>query len=223
MKKKLLKHILPRLLKGVAPALIRLLCSTLRFQIVDNHGLLQVRDRPPVLFVFWHNRILAMPYIQQRFNPGRKLTVLMSKSRDGSFISGIAARFGIDAIRGSSSKGAVAALLAIHRLLRLGGVDFALSPDGPRGPRYQVHNGILQLGRKTGLSIVPITPHYSSFWELQTWDRFQIPRPFCRCRILVGRPIQVGESSDEAIAEEIQSAMAGVYSDPLTDGPHTIV
>lgn len=207
MRKKFIKKVLPRLLGGFAPALIRFLGWSLRYEVEDPAGFLGLRERGAVLFVFWHNRILLMPYLCRRFQPHRKQVVLMSQSRDGSFIADISARFDIGAIRGSSSKGAIPALLKIHRLIREGGVDFALTPDGPRGPKYHIHAGILQLGRKSGLPIVPVTLDFDAKWELNSWDRFQIPRPFTRCRMRIGSPVPVGTRSDDEVVAELRAAM----------------
>jgi len=208
MKKWLLKKGLPRILRGVAPWVIRALGASLRYRVDDPSGFLPLKDREAVLFVFWHNRIFLMPYLCRRFQPQRRQVVLMSHSRDGSFIADIASRFEIGAIRGSTSKGAIAALLKVHRLIREGGVDFALTPDGPRGPLYHIHPGILQLGRKSGLPIVPVTMDFEKKWEMKSWDRFQIPHPGTHCHLRIGKAVMVGDRTDGEVEAEIRLMMS---------------
>jgi lysophospholipid acyltransferase (LPLAT)-like uncharacterized protein len=110
------------------------------------------RDGRRVVFAFWHNRQLMMPLAYR----GSGAYVLVSRHRDGELIARIAARFGIRAVRGSSTRGGAAAL---RELIRVGrsGADLAVTPDGPKGPRYVAKLGVVQLAKATGLPIVPVT------------------------------------------------------------------
>ncbi len=101
---------------------------------------------------FWHGRQLMMPLAYR----GRGVHVLISRHRDGELIHRIVGRFGLHSVRGSTTRGGAAAL---RQLIRLGrsGVDLAVTPDGPRGPRQVAQIGALQLAKATGLPIVPLT------------------------------------------------------------------
>lgn len=105
-----------------------------------------------VIFAFWHNRQLMMPLAYR----GSGAYVLVSRHRDGELIARIVERFGVHFVRGSSTRGGVAAL---RELIRVGrsGADLAVTPDGPKGPRYVVKLGVVQLAKATGLPIVPVT------------------------------------------------------------------
>ncbi len=105
-----------------------------------------------VIFAFWHNRQLMMPLAYR----GSGVYVLVSQHRDGELIARIAERLGIPKVRGSSTRGGAAAL---RELIRVGrsGADLAVTPDGPKGPRYVAKLGVVQLAKATGLPIVPVT------------------------------------------------------------------
>lgn len=134
---------------------IKAIGASIRLHVYDPHHVLARKDRPSVLFSFWHNRLFLLPYLQQRLIPHRRLAAMISRSKDGNLISDIARQFGLDSARGSSSKRGSAALLALAHWLDEG-IDAAITPDGPRGPRQKVQPGILFLARTTGHSIIPL-------------------------------------------------------------------
>ncbi len=105
-----------------------------------------------VIIAFWHGRQLMMPLAYR----GSRAHVLISRHRDGELIHRIVRRFGLHSVRGSTTRGGAAAL---RQLIRLGrsGVDLAVTPDGPRGPRQVAQIGVIQLAKATGLPIVPLT------------------------------------------------------------------
>jgi lysophospholipid acyltransferase (LPLAT)-like uncharacterized protein len=197
------KRVIPWALPPLAAGIIRLLGSTLRITLKDDEDLLATLGPEPVLFAFWHNRILMMPYFFRKFCPDRTLTVMISRSRDGDLISDIAFRFGIRAARGSSSKFGSDALRALVETVREGN-NGGITPDGPRGPRYQIQPGILALADKTGSPVVPVTAHYDRKWELRSWDRFQIPRPFSKCEVVIG-PVLPADCPD--LKERLQDKL----------------
>ncbi|QSR84279.1 lysophospholipid acyltransferase family protein [Methylacidimicrobium sp. B4] len=165
--------------------LIRRLTGTLRPTIEDPQGIVSRPPREPLIFAFWHNRLLVMPALYSRHLPGRKLVALVSASNDGEVLARLLAQFGFEAARGSSSR---RGSLGFRTILRLGreGRDIAVTPDGPRGPRYQLQDGVLQVAQLLQRPVLPITCRFSRKWELRSWDRFQIPYPFSRCTIHVG-------------------------------------
>jgi len=166
---------------------LRLLCVTLRPVYVQQHVERRVwSGGTPVVLAFWHGRMLYFVHLYHR----HRLTVLVSRSRDGEFISRILQRFGVHVTRGSSSRGGARGLLAMTRQVRRG-YHAALTPDGPRGPRYAVQPGIVTLAQKTGATILPMT--YSARWQkvLRSWDGFVVPFPFSRVVVIYGAPISV--------------------------------
>lgn len=169
----------------LAACLIRCLTRTLRVTIEDPQGIVSRPPQEPLIFAFWHNRLLVMPSLYSRHFPGRKLVALVSASNDGELLARLLTQFGFEAARGSSSRRGNVGLRTILRLGREGR-DIAVTPDGPRGPRYRLQDGVLQVAQLLQRSILPITCRFSRKSELRSWDRFQIPHPFSACHIRVG-------------------------------------
>jgi len=161
----------------------------MRFRLHDEEGLFQRKDGKPRIFVFWHNRILLMPYIYRRYYRHAPLVVMISESRDGEMIAQTAEKFGIEAARGSTSGKAVSALIRMHRALARAGKHVGITPDGPRGPRYEVQPGVVHLAQNSGLPVIPVSTEITCKWEARSWDKFQIPKPFSRCDIFIRRAI----------------------------------
>jgi lysophospholipid acyltransferase (LPLAT)-like uncharacterized protein len=103
-------------------------------------------------------------------------------------------RFGFDVVRGSSSRMGATALLELSEILA-SGRDVLLTPDGPRGPAYELGPGVIFLAQKTRAPVVPINMEYSSCWRVKSWDRFIIPRPFSKVRVIIGQPHQIRSTS----------------------------
>jgi lysophospholipid acyltransferase (LPLAT)-like uncharacterized protein len=145
------------LMLRVLPPLVYTIIALLRLTYRVEHINRQKTDEhwksgENFIFCFWHGRLLLMPYAQGP-NLGK---VLISRHRDGEFIARVVSFFGLGAIRGSYRKASVSSLREIIQDLRKG-VDVAITPDGPKGPRYKVKPGIVDLAKLTGKAIVPIT------------------------------------------------------------------
>ncbi len=157
---------------------IHWLGKSLRVRAEDDAGFLSQAPSSECLFAFWHNRLFAMPLAFSLFYKNRKGAVgITSASGEGTLLTMIFAEFGIQTIRGSSSRQGTAALYSLIDKIEEG-YDVVITPDGPRGPRYSLKPGLLFLARKTGRPIVPIMVEYSHCLRLGTWDRFMIPLPF---------------------------------------------
>ncbi len=174
--------------------LIKTVAATMRFQLTAQST--DLRAVPgPVIFCLWHNRLPLCVTIYDRYLRGRVpalqgLAALVSASKDGAFLSGILEALGVAAVRGSSSRRGAQALLELSTRGQ-SGWDLAITPDGPRGPCYNVQEGIISLAQVTGLPIVPAAYHLNRKFCLKSWDRFQIPLPFSRCSVTIGAPIHV--------------------------------
>jgi len=165
----------------------------------------------PVIYAVWHGQILLLPLLYGR----RAVCVLASRSRDGEMLTRYIGRFGIEAVRGSSSRGGAAALRHLARWLKRGH-EVVIVPDGPRGPAEVVKPGIVGLARLSGAAIVPVAVGASSEWRLGSWDGFRIPRPFARCVARFGEPIHVPRVVDRraeaAAREEVEAALRALSS-----------
>jgi lysophospholipid acyltransferase (LPLAT)-like uncharacterized protein len=153
---------------------------------------------------FWHNRTALMALFQERYCRGtRDAVTLISRSRDGQFMTDVAARFGIQAVRGSSSRHGAAAALRAIRAAGDRKVDLVITPDGPRGPRYQIQPGLLRLAQLTGRPIVAVTYRLGWKYELPSWDRFQVALPFSSCHLSLQAPLFVPQDATEDELEKI--------------------
>jgi len=170
--------------------LLQLWARTLRFEIEDRAGVVGRPVTENYIGALWHNRLLVFPFVLRRFLPQRHGAALISASRDGDLIADVVQRFGYDVIRGSSSRLGASALLQITGVL-MSGSDVVITPDGPRGPAYELGPGIIFLAQKSGAAVVPMNLEYSHCWRLGSWDRFIVPRPFAKVRVLINRPYRV--------------------------------
>lgn len=178
-----------RLLFEIAVGLFRLWTRTLRFAVEDKGNVLGTSEGPFILAI-WHNRLGLLPRVLNLCFPHRHVAGLISASRDGDFIATLGARFGHGAVRGSSSRKGVVALRQLVDALAAGTIVL-ITPDGPRGPVYEVGQGIIYVAQKSGAAIVPMHMEYSSYWRLKSWDRFFVPRPFAKVRVIFGAPFRV--------------------------------
>ena len=202
-----------KVLPWLSALIIRAITATLRITTDDPGGILNKPNRNPVIMAFWHNRTFLMAIFYEKYCWGNTTFTFISRSRDGQFMADVAKRFGVQAVRGSSSRqGASAALAALHKA-RDEKVDITLTPDGPRGPRYQVQPGILRLAQVTQRPIVAIDCQLQWKWELKSWDKFRIPIPFSRCHLSTAPPIYVPADANEeemaAIAQRVGEALGG--------------
>lgn len=183
-----------RIIGSFAGWVLRLVGSTLRVTVNDKSGLSESSENP-VLWAFWHNTVFVMPYVRLKFFAHRKVVVLTSASKDGAVLESAVAVCDIGAVRGSSSRRAVAALVALRKAIK-SGLDVCITPDGPRGPRYSLQPGIVKMAESTGAPIVPIRVEFDRCWKLGTWDAFRIPVPFSKVLVHLGEPVRIEKGID---------------------------
>lgn len=192
---------------SLVAGLIRLLGFTLRFRLVDEGGFFRDGFPPAAIPVFWHNRLMMLPWAFARMGGPVRVSVMISQSKDGSLIADTAAKFSLEALRGSSSKGAAGVSRAALDTLA-GGGWVGVTPDGPRGPVYTIKPGLVSLAQKTGAPIVPLRVTYG--WKIcaTSWDRFQMPLPFSRMKLVIGKPLVLApEETQEAAQARIKAAL----------------
>ena len=184
--------------------LIKLIGMTLNYEVEGEafRGSVTQAGKQPI-YALWHDRIFAGTY----FLRGLGIVVLTSKSFDGEYIARFLTRFGFGTVRGSSSRGGVRGLVEMIRLMKQG-LPMAFTVDGPRGPRYTAKSGPVTLAKKTGNPILPFIVECKHVWNLNSWDRLQIPMPFTKARVFFAEPILVETGSDAALKlSELQSAL----------------
>jgi lysophospholipid acyltransferase (LPLAT)-like uncharacterized protein len=181
--------------------LLQVWVRTLRYQVEDRAGVVRKPVTKNFIGCLWHNRLLVLPFILKRFTPDRRGAALISASRDGDLLTDAIRRFGFDVVRGSTSKMGASALMQLTEVLSAGG-DVVITPDGPRGPVYELGPGLVFLAQKTGAPILPMNLEYSNCWRFKSWDRFILPRPFSQVRVIFGDPHHVAATNT---AEEFEA------------------
>jgi len=198
-----------RLIAIVGAGIVRLVVATLRIHVRDEAGVLGGPSEPRLIWVFWHNRLFVIPHLLNHYLPQRPGSALTSASKDGEILAAFLQRFHIRPIRGSSSRRGAAALLEMKRLIAQG-YDVAITPDGPRGPRYKLNAGPIALAQKTGALVMPIRVQYSRFWQLKSWDAFRIPKPFARVDITLLPLRTVPPTENETDFEEERARLENI-------------
>lgn len=180
-----------------------LVCLTLRKKVQVQ---LPNPDEPagskPVIVAIWHNRIFVPCYVYKYIIKGKTgMSMLTSASKDGAMLGTVAEDYGMRAVRGSSGRRGVGGFLDMLREVR-DGYCMCITPDGPKGPRYKSHPGVIKLASVSGVPIVPVAIDYANCWRLKSWDGFAIPKPFSRVNLRWGMPLVVPpDLDDEGIRE----------------------
>jgi lysophospholipid acyltransferase (LPLAT)-like uncharacterized protein len=150
----------------------------------------------PSIVAFWHGRMFLLPFALREY--ADRVAILISRHRDGELASELVSRLGFKVVRGSTGrgKGGARAFLEMLKLIE-NGFTVAITPDGPKGPREVVKPGIARLSMVTGAPVYPLTFGCKSCFTLNSWDRFKIPKPFTKCKVLLGEPIKPGDFKEE--------------------------
>jgi lysophospholipid acyltransferase (LPLAT)-like uncharacterized protein len=195
--------------------------ATVRFRLHDPHGFVNRQDFKQTIFCIWHNRLALCVKMYAAYGckddatPG--LAGLVSASRDGALLSAIFQRFGVQPVRGSSSRRGAQALVELNTWAERG-YDLALTPDGPRGPRYVLADGAITLAQITGLPILPASTSLNwKFSMKRSWDHFQIPLPFARCDVHLGKvffvPRELTDEQRAQFRQEVETELRAITKD----------
>jgi lysophospholipid acyltransferase (LPLAT)-like uncharacterized protein len=200
------QRIILRIIIWAGSWIIRLIGPTLRVSISYEDGAQQTLDQRPLIGSFWHSCIIPSTYICRDLG----VRVMSSNSYDGEYMGRIIHQFGFVAVKGSSSRNAVRALLGLRRALA-DGWTVAFTLDGPRGPRHKVKPGPVALARSSGVPLTMFHAAVDKAWVLNSWDRMMIPLPFSRVLLRFGKLIPIPtDASDEDVERytaELQSAL----------------
>ena len=187
--------------------LIAVIGRTLRWEVVGEQHLNSISDTGYIpIYTFWHNRIFPGTY----FFRNRRIVIMTSQSKDGEYIARFIQRLGYGAVRGSSTRGAVGALVELVKLMR-SGCPAGFSIDGPKGPRYVAKMGAVLLSKKTGNPVLPFSLTPRKRLTIGSWDQLQIPLPFTKVLVEFEAPIYVPKDADEQLLknkrDELQQAL----------------
>lgn len=190
---------------------LRIWGATLRFETTPASLRQLTKTDEPVAMVLWHNRLFLGAEIFRRFRQGRPVYALVSASKDGAWLAAFFAMAGLRTVRGSSSQHGREAALLLVNVLKAGN-DIGITPDGPRGPRYEVKPGGLVVARRAQVPILLLGGTFDSAWVLGSWDRFCIPKPFSRVRV-TGELISVDQLADRAAGTDLIARRLAAIND----------
>lgn len=197
-----------RLITWSVCCLARALSRTLRVSSFGEEPLdsLQAENGEALILCGWHGGTF-IPITRYR---GRGYWAMISTSRDGNRQNHLFHRFGFRTVRGSTSaRGAVESVITMRRELKKGGV-LAHTPDGPRGPRGVVHPGAIYIAQKANCPLLPAGVSAWPRWNLSTWDRYIVPKPFSKGVIVYGQPLRVPSDLDDDGRREFALYLAEV-------------
>jgi lysophospholipid acyltransferase (LPLAT)-like uncharacterized protein len=189
-----------KLVAIAAAIFIRLLRASVRAKHVRVEN---IERTPQYILAFWHEHMILM--LHSRFR--KPITVMSSASRDGDLAVTVYNTYGVDAVRGSSTRGGGAALREFVRRARHGS-NLVFTPDGPKGPPHKVKEGVILAAKLTGLPIIPVAFAASHHKRLRSWDRMIVPLPLSRVLYLYGEPMSVPRDADaEEWAMKLEESM----------------
>ena len=138
----------------------------------------------------WHGELLMIPYAYLHYKKNPSVKLFISEHFDGELIAKTLNFFGFGTIRGSSTRGGVKALIGAIKEIK-SGTDIGITPDGPQGPRHEVQDGIIAMAQKAKVKIVLVEIKPSKYWQLNSWDKFIIPKPFGEINYFISEPIDI--------------------------------
>ncbi len=165
----------------------------------------KVRETPSI-FILWHGEIAMLAFGYRDYRKSTNIDVLVSQHHDGELATRFLHLFGPRTIRGSSSQGGVSALKETFRALSRKR-DIGITPDGPRGPRYSVADGVVVISQKKNVPIVTMNYRASKAWRLKSWDKFAIPKPFCTLDYYYSDPFYVTDESLESAKQIVKERL----------------
>lgn len=186
MRKQLLRTLALWIIPPVGALLIRLIYLTSR----KRFHLPQTVPSEPVIFAFWHGDLLLQPYLYYRFRKTPKANVLISDHFDGQIIARIMRYFKLGTIHGSTTRGGAKVLIQGLKSLSEG-YDIGITPDGPKGPRHVMSDGAVVMAQKRNAKVIVFHCVPSSYWQLSSWDRFTIPKPFGTLDFYASEPLDL--------------------------------
>jgi lysophospholipid acyltransferase (LPLAT)-like uncharacterized protein len=189
----------------IAYSVMRFTHLTLRKETLGEDRLRAVWDRGErVILSFWHDQLFLIVFGY----PGKRAKILISSSKDGELIAKTMRYFGHDAVRGSSTRGGRAAFKAMLALCKEDS-DIVFTPDGPKGPRHELKDGIIQLARMSGRPVVPLAIACSRGHRFRSWDRFLVPYPFSRAVYSLGTPVYFDKAQGvDIFRQQLEKAIA---------------
>lgn len=193
------------IIRPIVKFIISLFWWTCRVEkiIGDEHTQKLIEKGEPIIPCYWHQmHIFGSWYMRKLQNRGLKIGFLVSPSVDGEVPAKIVESWGAVAIRGSSNRTGARALKDMYNTIVKDKISPVTTSDGPTGPVHKFKQGAILLAQLTQSPMLPIAYTASRYWELKTWDKFIIPKPFSRIIIAVGEPHNISKKLNTEEMEE---------------------
>jgi lysophospholipid acyltransferase (LPLAT)-like uncharacterized protein len=199
MKKKIFKYLQINVVPFVMQLFVRLIYLTNKktFHYPEN------LNDDSYIILFWHGDLLMQPLHYAHFRPNGYMKAIISEHRDGETIRKIVKYLGTGSFDGSSTRGGVKALIGAMKAIKNKDADVAITPDGPKGPIYSIADGAVAISQKTKTKILPFSSIPSSYWQMKSWDKFIIPKPFGTINFYIGEPFEINNLKSEDAKELI--------------------
>jgi lysophospholipid acyltransferase (LPLAT)-like uncharacterized protein len=190
---------------------IGLIGATWRIEITAGASHLDelLATRQPTVIGFWHDRLPVLAYFVQRrmLRRGYRVVSFVSRSRDGEIGAKLSKMWGADTVRGSASSGGTSGLRGMYRAVVKDGSSPVIALDGPTGPRHRAKRGAIALARICRIRVLPMASATDRFWQLRSWDRMTVPKPFARVKVTIGEPIPAPETDSSEKQDEACSRL----------------
>ncbi len=177
LNKNLIRNLSRKIILILAPRIVWILLWILYLSCKNRFYIHEDIKKSNTILAFWHGEFLMLPFLYKKMRNKPKIFVISSEHFDGELITRLFSYYGFKSIRGSSTRGGRKVLIQAFGKLK-DGYDIAITPDGPKGPYHSIADGVVAMSQKTGIGITPVKAIANNFFELNTWDRFKIPKPF---------------------------------------------
>ena len=205
-----MRSLIKKIFRSSALILFPFLGSMLiRFLYMTNkkvfHSPKSISDEP-IIFACWHGELLMLPYLYSHYRKTPHAKVLISDHFDGELISRTIKYFGLGTLAGSTNRNASRVLIQAIKTIK-DGYDIGITPDGPKGPRHEVADGVIIMAKKTGAKIVVVEIKPTKYWQLNSWDKFTIPKPFGVLHYYSTEELDISEMEFEDATKYIKSEL----------------
>ena len=169
-----------------------------------------IKSGSPIMLCVWHGRLLFPSWYIRHHTT---LHIISSRHADSELLAQILRHWGYGLIRGSTNKGGVRVIREMTEIFNRGGI-IAVTNDGPKGPARIAKSGSIGLAIKNNVKIITVTGSATKFWQMKSWDRFMLPKPFGKIQIIVSSPMDITEKPSESEVEvQILSEFMNRYQD----------
>ncbi|MBA3722080.1 MAG: lysophospholipid acyltransferase family protein [Parachlamydiaceae bacterium] len=208
------KNILPFLAVRIGKGLMRLLLFTCRWDVSGLEHFKKIAERERCILMLWHNRLAITPFILYKFAPQFIYAAFVSNSRDGELISAIVESYKFGKTIRVPHNARAEALRELIRHVKAQQDIVVITPDGPRGPRYEVKPGVAMAALETSAYVVPLSWEADRSWTFNTWDKLQLPKPFSKIKVSFENPVQFSDNilSTEQAQAILQTSLVRVVN-----------